>query len=141
MAPDGCRLIPEASGRSSNVEATSIVDRYLEHARVYVFRNGGDEEYLLASADWMQRNPNRRVEVTFPVYDERLRHELREVMDLQCADTRKARVLDAGVSNKPEISGPDDGVRAQLATREYLIERGAQTEQANTFLREVGEPT
>jgi polyphosphate kinase len=67
----------------------------------------------------MQRNLSRRVEVAFSVYDERLRDELRQIMDLQCADTRKARVLAAGVSNKPATGRPDDRVRAQMATREF----------------------
>ena len=66
-----CALRPGVPGVSDNIEVVSIVDRFLEHARVYYFLNGGDEEVYLASADWMTRNLDKRIELMFPVEDRR----------------------------------------------------------------------
>jgi len=115
-----CRLVPGVGGQSENVTVTSIVDRYLEHARVYFFRNGGEEEYLLASADWMHRNLTRRVEVAVPVYDPGIREQLRRILDLQLADTVKARAIDIAHSNAPVSREGRPLVRSQVAIREYL---------------------
>ena len=67
----------------------SIVDRYLEHARIFYFQNGGNDTFLLASADWMPRNFDRRIEVAFPVIDPRLQAKLKEFLELQLAETAK----------------------------------------------------
>lgn len=134
-----CRLVPGVQGQSENIAATSIVDRYLEHARLYLFRNGGDEEYFLASADWMHRNLSRRVEVAFPVFDPRVRRELRELLDLQLADTVKARILDSGMTNARIQGSPTGGVRAQVAIRDWLA-RLAETRHEGTRSTSVEEP-
>ena len=81
--------------RKSSVRAISIVDRYLEHSRIMVFGNGGDPLYFGASADWMPRNFERRIEIAFPFYDERIKAQLRRYLDLQWADNTKARVHDS----------------------------------------------
>jgi polyphosphate kinase len=86
-----CCLRPGVPGLSSTIRVISIVDRYLEHARISYFENGGDAEYLLASADWMPRNLDRRVEIAFPVLDPCLRAQIREILEIQLADTVKAR--------------------------------------------------
>ena len=78
---------------TERVRVVSIVDRFLEHARIYYFLNGGDEEYFLASADWMPRNLDHRVEVAFPVLAPALRERLKEILDVQLADSVKARLL------------------------------------------------
>ena len=88
-----CCLRPGVPGLSERIRVTSIVDRYLEHARIFRFENGGAPEYLLASADWMPRNLDRRVEVAFPVVDPKLQAVLGEILDVQLADTVKARVI------------------------------------------------
>ena len=77
-----CSLIPGVPGMSENISVTSIVGRYLDHARVLVFANGGDPEYFLSSADWMTRNLDRRVEVSIPVRDPALKAELRAFIEL-----------------------------------------------------------
>jgi polyphosphate kinase len=82
---------PAVPGLSSRIRVISIVDRYLEHARISHFENGGDAEYLLASADWMPRNLDRRVEIAFPVLDSHLQTQIREILEIQLADTVKAR--------------------------------------------------
>ena len=91
-----CSLVPPEGG---NITVTSIIDRFLEHARVYIFANNGEEEMYISSADWMSRNLDRRVEVAVPIYDPRVYQELREVMDIQLKDNTKARIIDAQNSN------------------------------------------
>jgi polyphosphate kinase len=87
---DTCRLRPGLPGLSENVRVISIVGRFLEHGRVYYFRNGGDEEYLIGSADCMKRNLESRVEVVAPIEDPALRAELRDVLDAQLLPNRDA---------------------------------------------------
>ncbi|HJU12051.1 MAG TPA: hypothetical protein VJ728_14300, partial [Candidatus Binataceae bacterium] len=85
---DTCRLRPGLPHLSENVRVVSIVGRFLEHGRIYYFRNGGDEEYLIGSADSMTRNLESRVEVLAPVDDPQLRKELRAVLDCQLKPNR-----------------------------------------------------
>jgi len=84
---------PRRARLSDHIRAVSIVDRFLEHARLLYFANHGDPEYLLASADWMPRNLDRRVEIAFPVLDLGLRAQLAAILDVQLGDTVKARVI------------------------------------------------
>jgi polyphosphate kinase len=88
-----CCLRPGVPGASERIRVVSIIDRYLEHARVFYFRNGGASEYLLASADWMPRNLDGRVEIAFPVLDPVLQAQVGAILDTQLADTVKARRL------------------------------------------------
>lgn len=116
-----CCAVPGLDGLSENLEVISIVDRFLEHARVYIFGNAGREEIYLASADWMTRNLDRRVEVVFPIYDEGIAQEIRHIVDLQLQDNTKARVLNAAQNNPYHYRG-GELVRAQLAIYEWLAE-------------------
>ncbi len=86
-----CCLIPEVPGLTDNIHVRSIVGRYLEHARAFLFENGGEHEVYLSSADWMQRNLYKRVELMFPVKDETLRQAVENVLQLQWNDTEKCR--------------------------------------------------
>jgi len=88
-----CCLRPGVPGLSERIRAISVIDRFLEHARVFAFHNDGSPEYWLASADWMPRNLDRRVEVAFPVLDGALQAQIREILDVQLADTVKARLI------------------------------------------------
>jgi polyphosphate kinase len=88
-----CCLRPGVPGLSDNIRVISIVDRFLEHARILVFTNGGTPEYLLSSADWMGRNLDGRIETTFPVLEPALQHKLDEILHVQLADNAKAREL------------------------------------------------
>jgi polyphosphate kinase len=114
-----CCAVPGVKGVSDNFEVISIVDRFLEHGRVYIFGNGGAERLFLASADWMTRNLDRRVEVVFPVYDEKVRAEIRHIIDLQLQDNTKARIINA-VQNNPYRYSGGEPVRAQMATYRWL---------------------
>jgi polyphosphate kinase len=114
-----CCLIPGLEGLSETVKARSIVDRFLEHARIYSFHNGGDERLYLASGDWMYRNLSQRVEVAFPLYDPEIRKQVRAILDLHLADNMRARLLDARQSN-PYVRDGGTPVRAQEATRRMI---------------------
>lgn len=115
-----CRLIPGVPGQSETIRARSILDRYLEHPRIYKFLHGGEERIYIASADWMKRNLSRRVEVAIPVYDEDIRAQLQRALDLQLSDNRKARVIEEGGTNPYASSAGEDAVRSQEAFRGYL---------------------
>ena len=84
-----CSLRPGVPGTSERIRVLSIVDRYLEHARIFYFQNGGNPSCWLASADWMQRNFDRRVEIAFPVIDLQLQAKLRQILEIQLGDTVK----------------------------------------------------
>lgn len=104
---------------SRRIQALSIVDRYLEHSRVFFFHNGGQQRCLLSSADFLPRNFDSRFEVVFPILDSVLQAELRRVMEMQWSDNVKARVLDKSLSNKISEGGKKR-VRSQEATRSWL---------------------
>ena len=89
---------------------------------MYLFHAGGAEALYLASADWMTRNLNRRVDVAFPIYDPDLRAELRHVLALQLADNTKARILDGDQSNRFVTADDSPSVRSQIDTYRYLEE-------------------
>lgn len=105
-----CCLRPGVKGLSENIRVVSIVDRFLEHARIMRFENGGSPEVYLSSADWMRRNLNGRVETTFPVLDPALRAEVEGILELQIADDRKARWIRGDGTHTRPLPG---GLRAQ----------------------------
>ena len=88
-----CCLRPGIQGVSENIRVISIVSRFLEHARIYYFRNGGDEEVLLGSSDMMPRNLDRRVEELFPIQDDSLRKAAIDILNIHLSDNVKAREL------------------------------------------------
>jgi len=96
-----------------NITAISIVDKYLEHSRIFLFGNGGDEKMYISSADWMPRNLNRRIEVACPIYDEGIREELKEMLKIQLRDNTKARILDPELQNNYNKQNLDATYRAQ----------------------------
>lgn len=116
-------LVPNVAGMSDNIEARSIVDRYLEHSRIFVFGNSGNPLYYLSSADMMTRNLDRRVEVVCPIQDPSLQRELQEILDIQWADNTKARVLDAGLTNRISSSSDAKKMRAQREIYDHLKEQ------------------
>ncbi len=116
-------LIPGKKGMSENIEAISIVDRFLEHARVFIFCNGGDEKYYISSADLMTRNLDYRSEVACPIYDRDIQRELREMLDLQWQDNTKARVLKGRQTNQYRKTAGEEQRRAQYDIYKYLREK------------------
>lgn len=116
-----CCLIPGVEGMSENIEVISIIDRFLEHARVYIFANDGQEKMYIASADWMTRNLDRRVEVAAPIFDPIIFSELRKIIDIQWQDNVKARKINATASNAYRQALPvAPPVRAQVSTYRFI---------------------
>lgn len=115
-----CSLIPGLRGKSSNIRVISVLDRYLEHARVYQFYNGGEVDVYLSSADWMTRNIEQRVEVGVPIYDARIKQQIMTILDLQWNDNVKARVIDKQQSNPYVKRGNKRNIRSQQAIYDYL---------------------
>jgi len=117
LAPCGKNLTdPDSDG----IEVISIVDRFLEHTRVYVFHNNGDPKYFLASADWMKRNLSRRIEVAFPVYDKNIQKLLQRTIEIQWNDNVKARVLDKDQKNDHRGNKSEKNIRSQYEIYNYL---------------------
>lgn len=114
-----CSLVPGVKGWSENIEAISIVDRFLEHSRILYFYAGGEEKVFISSADWMVRNLDLRVEVTTPIYNDDLKSKLKKMLAIQIKSNVKTRMLDEGLSNSyREVKG--EPIRAQLETYEYF---------------------
>lgn len=107
-------------GMSEHIEATGLIDRYLEHSRILAFCNGGDARYYLSSADLMPRNLDRRVEVAFPIYDEAVRSELEYFLDLHRRDSVRARLLTGKLKNRYRELPSGRKVRAQDAVYNWL---------------------
>jgi len=125
-----CSLIPDLPGISENIQVTSIVDRYLEHDRVYVFENAGDNKVFLSSADWMTRNIDYRIEVAVSLLDPRLKQQVLDILALLFSDTVKARYIDAELSNRYVRRGNRRKVRAQTAIYDYIKRLEQPGEQA-----------
>lgn len=115
-----CSLKAGVKGLSDNIQAISIVDKYLEHSRFVIFCNGGDELYYIISADWMTRNLDRRIEVACPILDDNIKKELKAMFDIQWRDNVKARRLDAKQKNKYRRTRAKKEHRAQIDYYNYL---------------------
>ena len=117
-----CVIQPGIPGVSENINGFSIVDKYLEHSRVYIFCNGGNPQYYISSADWMPRNFDHRIEVVCPVYDKEIRKELLDVLQIQMKDNVKSRYL--GPDNLNRYRSTEDPVthRAQFEIYDYYKE-------------------
>lgn len=119
-----CILVPGITGQSENIVVYSLVDRFLEHARVFIFGNGGKEEMYIASADWMTRNLDRRIEVVAPIQDPAIFNEIRDMIELQLKDNTKLRLITADLDNPyRERQADDPAVRAQSAIYAYLASK------------------
>ena len=115
-----CSLVPGVKNISTNIEAISIVDRYLEHARIFMFHNNGDEKIYLSSADWMVRNLHRRIETMFPILDKSLQGVIKDLLKIQMMDNVKARFIDIKDNNKYRKDTTDLPVRSQVETYYYM---------------------
>jgi len=108
---------------SKNIEAISIVDKFLEHTRVFLFANGGRDDIYISSADWMPRNLDRRIEVACPIYSPEIRNELKELLRIQLRDNTKARILDSELSNRYNNQTNGQRYRAQEDYHTYIKKR------------------
>ncbi|NQZ45014.1 MAG: polyphosphate kinase 1 [Flavobacteriaceae bacterium] len=117
-----CCLIPGVEGMSENIEAISVVDKFLEHPRLFIFGNDGDPKVYISSADWMTRNLDYRVEVGCPIYDTEVKQELLDTFQISWDDNIKARVI----SKKQDNAYKDDDkpkVRSQFALYDYYLKK------------------
>ncbi|MVT12353.1 polyphosphate kinase 1 [Chitinophaga tropicalis] len=115
-----CCLLPEQE-ESSNITVRRIVDRYLEHARVFIFHNNGKEEVYMGSADWMNRNLHRRIEVCFPIYEPQLQAQVKEIIRLQLADNTNAVLLNEQLQNiEQQRAEGKPSVNAQASVYTYI---------------------
>jgi polyphosphate kinase len=121
-----CCLRPGVKGLSENIHVTSIVDQFLEHSRIFYFRNGGEEEVYLSSADWMQRNLDRRIELLFPIEEPSNKKRLIDVLDLYFRDNVKAWMLLPDGS----YTRVDPGTRRKVRSQEVLCQRAIEAEEA-----------
>lgn len=111
-----CCILPR-----KNIRIRRIVDRYLEHARVFIFHNRGEEEVFTGSADWMERNLHRRIEVCFPIYDPVYGQQVKDILAFQLADNTNAVILDEEINNLPAGKQPGErDVNAQQAIYAYV---------------------
>lgn len=108
---------------SKNIEAISIVDKFLEHTRVFLFANGGKEDIYISSADWMPRNLDRRIEVACPIHSPEIKSELKELLRIQLRDNTKARILDSGLTNQYNNQHNGSRFRAQEDYYNYIRKR------------------
>jgi polyphosphate kinase len=118
-----CCLIPGVPGYTDNIEIVSVIDRFLEHARVYIFGNNGEEKMYTASADWMTRNLDRRVEAVIPILDKEIYQELRHLINLQLQDNQKARWIHVDKENEYRTNA-EEAVRSQEAIYKFLKNKG-----------------
>jgi polyphosphate kinase 1 len=114
-----CSLVPGIPGKSENIEITSIVDRFLEHSRIFIFGNDGDPKYYISSADWMTRNLDFRVEVAAPIYDKDIQSELHNIMEYTLRDNQKSRIVDACLKNEYRTEPNVPQFRSQIELYRY----------------------
>ncbi|GAB5472097.1 MAG: polyphosphate kinase 1 [Maribacter sp.] len=117
-----CCLIPGVKGMSENIEAISIVDKFLEHPRMFIFGNEGDPKIYISSADWMTRNLDYRVEVGCPIYDEDIKQELLDTFEISWNDNTKARIFNEQQDNS-YLKNDLPKVRSQFAMYDYYLKK------------------
>jgi polyphosphate kinase len=131
-----CSLVTEISGYSDNIKAYSIVDKYLEHARVFIFANGGNEKIYITSADWMSRNLDSRSEVAVPILDTEVKKQIKDIINIQLSGNTKVRILDKLQQNLYKKAKPGERkVRVQDEIYNYL------KKDKETYLKTKIKPT
>jgi len=117
-----CCLVPGIKGMSENIEVISIIDKFLEHTRLYIFANGGAPKIYISSADWMTRNIDTRVEVSTPIYDADIKNELQDLYEICWNDNVKARIINENQDNQ-YLRNDKPKVRAQFETYNYYLNK------------------
>lgn len=118
-----CSLVPGVKGMSENIQVRSVVGRFLEHSRIIIFANGGDEKYFITSGDWMGRNIDRRIEVAAPIYDKDIQKDLKFLIEACLNDNAKSRIIDKGQKNHRYDGGEIVPYNAQTETYNYFLEK------------------
>jgi polyphosphate kinase len=131
-----CSLVTGLKGYSDNIEVISIVDKFLEHSRIFVFANGGDEKYYLSSADWMYRNLDNRSEVAVPILDRELKLQLKQYLLVQLKDNTKARIVNKEQDNKFVAQSNGHRIRTHEEIPRLISGRKSVTSPQESFLPE-----
>ncbi len=119
-----CCLVPQVKGQSENIRVISIVDKYLEHSRLFIFGNNGNEQVYISSADWMLRNLDNRVEVAVPVLDKKIRQTVKDIFNIHWSDNVKARELtDPMVNRYVERRPGEPPLRSQIEVYNYYKDK------------------
>ena len=123
-----CCLIPGVKGMSDNIEVISIIDKFLEHTRLFIFSNNNDPKVYISSADWMTRNIDNRVEVSCPIYDADIKKELQDIFDICWRDNVKARIINQNQDNSYRIPITDKIIRAQFEIYDFYKNKLEETD-------------
>lgn len=126
-----CSLVTGIPGKSDNIRICGIIDRYLEHSRIFIFANGGEKKCFIGSADWMPRNLDNRIEVVTPVYDAKIKEDLEKVIDYGLRDTMQGRIVDGTGENRPWTTEDGEAFRSQEQLYLYYREQLAGETQAS----------
>lgn len=115
-----CSLVAGVPGYSENIRINGIIDRYLEHSRIFIFANGGEEKYYIGSADWMPRNLDNRIEALVPVYDKEIQADLKRIVCYGLQDTAKGRIVDGSGGNLPWKGLPNSFIQETTVEAEDI---------------------
>lgn len=126
-----CSLVTGIPGKSDNIRICGIIDRYLEHSRIFIFANGGEKKCFIGSADWMPRNLDNRIEVVTPVYDAKIKEDLEKVIDYGLHDTMQGRIVDGTGENRPWTTEDGEAFRSQEQLYLHYREQLAGETQAS----------
>lgn len=126
-----CSLVTGILGKSDNIRICGIIDRYLEHSRIFIFANGGEKKCFIGSADWMPRNLDNRIEVVTPVYDAKIKEDLEKVIDYGLRDTMQGRIVDGTGENRPWTTEDGEAFRSQEQLYLHYREQLAGETQAS----------
>ena len=126
-----CSLVTGIPGKSDNIRICGIIDRYLEHSRIFIFANGGEKKCFIGSADWMPRNLDNRIEVVTPVYDAKIKDDLEKVIDYGLRDTMQGRIVDGTGENRPWTTEDGGACRSQEQLYLHYREQMAVETQAS----------
>ena len=126
-----CSLVTGIPGKSDNIRICGIIDRYLEHSRIFIFANGGEKKCFIGSADWMPRNLDNRIEVVTPVYAAKIKEDLEKVIDYGLRDTMQGRIVDGTGENRPWTTEDGEAFRSQEQLYLHYREQLAGETQAS----------
>lgn len=126
-----CSLVTGIPGKSDNIRICGIIDRYLEHSRIFIFANGEEKKCFIGSADWMPRNLDNRIEVVTPVYDAKIKEDLEKVIDYGLRDTMQGRIVDGTGENRPWTTEDGEAFRSQEQLYLHYREQLAGETQAS----------
>jgi len=127
-----CAIVPGIKGLSENIEVISIVDKFLEHSRIFIFANGGDEKYFISSGDWMYRNLDHRSEVAAPIFDKDIQQQLKHYLSFQFQDNTKARMMHEKLDNKYAHRSNGKTYRAQDDIYRWLLNEKNEKKKAES---------